>query len=79
MSRLPSKFAPVVYGIIQVAITTAVATAIAVFQSTGLAAASLSVWAAAGAAAGGVMLPVVIVLSPLVRRLVSAITEEGPH
>jgi len=34
MARLPQQYAPLVYGIIQAAITTAVATAIATYQLT---------------------------------------------
>jgi hypothetical protein len=34
MARLPQQFAPLVYGIIQAAITTAVSTAIATLQLT---------------------------------------------
>ena len=77
MARLPRRFAPLVYGVIQVAITTAVATAVAVYQSTGFVAAAPARWAAAWLAAWLLMLPIVIFISPLVQRLVAAITSEA--
>jgi Protein of unknown function (DUF2798) len=79
MARLPRRFAPLVYGVIQVAITTAVATAVAVYQSTGFVAAALVHWAVAWLAALLLMLPIVIFISPLVQRLVAAITSEAPR
>ena len=79
MARLPQRSAPFLYGILQLAITTAVATAIGVFQSVPLGAAALVRWAAAWVAAWLLMLPIVLVLSPLLHRLVAAITRESPQ
>ena len=101
MARLPRRFAPLVYGVIQVAITTNRAQtlsargnrlqdyatsgvnvdceshAVAVYQSTGFVAAAPARWAAAWLAAWLLMLPIVIFISPLVQRLVAAITSEA--
>ena len=79
MARLPHRFAPLAPGMIQVAITTAVATAVAVLQSSGLGAASPARWATGWFAAWLVMLPVVIVISPLVQRRVAAVTAPEPR
>jgi hypothetical protein len=67
MARLSRRFAPLVYGVIRVAITTAVATAVAVIQSTGFAGAALAEWAVA-------WLLIVIFISP-----VPVITSEASH
>jgi len=77
MARLPHRSAPFLYG--QLAITTAVATAIGAFQSVPLRAAALVCWAAAWVAAWLLMLPIVLAVSPLLPRRVAAITRESPE
>ena len=47
MARLPQHYAPLAYGIIQAAITTALATAIATHHLTGLGMRFLEEWALA--------------------------------
>ena len=80
MTRLPHRYAPFLYGVIQVAmITTAVASAVGVYHSGPLGTAALARWAGLWLAAWRLMLPIVIVISPLVRRLVAAITREVPR
>ena len=79
MTRLPARFAPILYGVIQVAMTTAVATAVGVYQSTSWGSAAVLRWVAAWLAAWLLLLPVVIVISPLLHRLVAAITHKAPH
>jgi hypothetical protein len=74
MTRLPRQFAPFVYGIIQALITTAVATAIATHQLTGLGPRFLLEWASAWVLAFVTMLPVVIFIAPLIQRCVLALT-----
>lgn len=76
MARLPHRYAPVACGIIQVAITTAVATAIAVVHSSDPGVGSLLRWATTWLVAWLLMLPVVILISPLVHRLVAVLTGE---
>jgi uncharacterized membrane protein len=78
MARLPNRFAPLVYGILQVAVTTAVATAVAVHQSSGLGPAYLWRWLTSWVAAFLMMLPVVVVISPVVKRVVAALTACEP-
>jgi hypothetical protein len=72
MARLPQKYAPLVYGVIQAAITTAVATAIATQQAFN--ARFLQDWLFAWGLAFLTMLPVVVFVSPLIQRCVSALT-----
>lgn len=81
MPRLPARFAPLAYGIIQAAITTGLATAIATQQLTGLGAEFLVRWLLAWLAAWLAMLPVVALIAPLVHRAVVALTEHDrrPH
>jgi hypothetical protein len=78
MHLLPERYAPLVYGIIQAAITTGVATAIATHRATDLGLRFLEQWALAWLVAWLTMLPVVIFLAPLIRRAVSALTAGDP-
>lgn len=77
MPQVPRRFAPLLYGIIQAAITSAVATTIATFQSdlTGVSAARywLGCWSLSWLA----MLPVVVLVSPLIQRAVISVTDKG--
>jgi hypothetical protein len=77
MARLPQRFAPWAYGIIQVTITTAVATAIATHQMVGFGTRFLGQWGIAWLVSWLTMLPVVIVVAPFVQSVVAAITAEG--
>jgi hypothetical protein len=77
MAHLPKKYAPLVFGIIQAAITTAVATAIATYQLTELGLQFLERWALAWLIAWLTMLPVVVGLAPLIQRAVAAVTTSG--
>jgi hypothetical protein len=78
MARLPRRFAPLVYGGIQVA-NPAVATAVAVYPSTGFVASAPARWAVVWLAAWLPMLPTVIFIFPPVQRLVSTVTSEAPR
>lgn len=75
MSRIPARFGDYLYGSIQAAITTAVATVVAMVQSSGdlslllLSKSWLLSWFA--------MLPVVVFVAPLIRRAVMALTDSG--
>jgi hypothetical protein len=79
MARLPHRLPPLAYGVIQVAITMEVATAVAIHQSTGLTTVSLSRWVMSRLAALLVMLLVMILISPLVKRLVAVLTADEPR
>jgi hypothetical protein len=74
MARLPHRFAPWIYGIIQVTITTAAATGIATYQIMGFDGEFLLQWAVAWLVAWLTMLPVVILVAPFVQALVAAMT-----
>lgn len=74
--RIPKRFAPLTYGMIQSGITTAVASGIATVQALGLNWLALGAWLVAWIMAWAVMLPVVIVVSPLIQRAVLRLT--GP-
>jgi hypothetical protein len=74
MARLPQRYAPLVYGIVQAGITTAVAAANTTHQLTGFGMQFLSRWASAWSLSWLTMLPVVISLAPLIQRAVVALT-----
>lgn len=73
--RLPRRYAPFVYGSIQAALTTALATAVAVRQTTGGGASFLHAWLSAWVLAFLSILPVVILVAPLIQRAVLALTK----
>jgi hypothetical protein len=74
MIRLPQQYAPFVYGIIQAAITTAVATGIATHQMIDFNIRFVADWLLAWGLAFLIMLPVVVLVSPLIQRCVLALT-----
>jgi hypothetical protein len=74
MGRLPERHAPLVYGVIQAAITTGLATAIATHQLTDFGMLFLARWVFAWLLAWLTTLPVVIVIAPLIQRAVAALT-----
>jgi hypothetical protein len=74
MARVSRRYAPLVYGILQAAVTTAVATAIATSQLTDLGLVFLERWVVAWLLAWLAMLPLVILVSPLIARAVAALT-----
>ena len=75
MSLIPRRFAPLTYGIIQAAITAAVATTIATLQAPMMGSAALWYWLKCWGTSWVAMLPVVILVSPLIRRAVEFLTE----
>jgi hypothetical protein len=77
MPRLPQRYAPLVFGIVQAAITTAVATAIATLQLTGFGILFFERWALAWCLAWITMLPIVILFAPLIQRAVATVTTQG--
>jgi hypothetical protein len=74
MVRLPQQYAPLVYGIIQAAITAAVATGIATHQLTDFNMRFVQDWLFAWGIAFLTMLPLVIFVSPFIQRCVLALT-----
>jgi hypothetical protein len=77
MSRLPKRYAPFVFGIVQAGITTAVATAIATLPLTGFGFVFFEHWTLAWCLAWLTMLPIVILFAPLIQRAVAAVTTPG--
>lgn len=74
MALISPRFAPLVYGVIQAAITSAVATTIATFQA-GLSGFSLlRYWLGCWSLSWLAMLPVVVLVSPLIQRAVRSLT-----
>ena len=69
---LPYRFAPYAYGILQAAITTAVATAIAVFPMAHSAVEFVERWMVAWLT----MVPVVLLAAPYIHRAVMRLFEE---
>jgi len=78
MGRLPQRYAPLVYGIVQASITTGSATAIATGQLTDFGMQFLARSAFAWLLAWLTMLPVAIVIAPLIQRAVAALTLSDP-
>ena len=78
MILLPHRFSPVVYGVIQAAITTGVATAIATWRLAEFDMRLVENWLATWAIAWLTMLPVVVFVAPLIQRFVRTVTAPQP-
>jgi peptidoglycan/LPS O-acetylase OafA/YrhL len=70
--HFPQRYAPYAYGILQAAITTAVATAIAIFPLAHSSMEFIERWMLAWGVAWLTMLPVVLVASPIIQRAVQS-------
>lgn len=77
MPRVDPKFAPFVYGAIQAAITSAIATGIANYQLVGMDMEFFRIWARSWSLSWLTMLPIVLLVAPAIQRVVIAITK--PH
>jgi hypothetical protein len=75
MRPVSQQLAPYIYGVIQAAITTAVATAIAIHQLTDLGFLFLRQWLWAWSVGWLTMLPIVIFVAPFIQRFVIALTQ----
>jgi hypothetical protein len=75
MMRIPRRYVPLTYGVIQAAITTGVASAIATFQTAGLDWAALTSWLWAWGISWLMMLPVVVLVAPFIQRLVMSMAQ----
>jgi hypothetical protein len=78
MVHIPRRFAPLVYGVIQAAITSAVATSIATYQVNATGLAAIWYWLSCWSLSWLAMLPVVILVSPSIQRAVLSLTEPPP-
>ena len=74
MPKLPRHFAPFIFGVVQAALTTGIATAVATPLGVGLDWQFFQRWLATWAIAWLTMLPVVIFFAPIIRRAVEAMT-----
>ena len=70
---IPRRFAPYLYGIIQSGLTTGIATFIATQSQTGFGPEFVTHWITAWARSWAVMLPIVVLLSPIIQRTVAAL------
>jgi len=73
--RLPQRFAPLAYGVIQSAITTAVATMVAAFTGGPAGYAAITYWVSCWTVAWLAMLPIVILVSPLIQKVILQFTQ----
>lgn len=72
--RFPRRYAPLVYGVIQAAITSAVATGIATYKLGDSGMALMMFWAKTWFLAWLTMLPVVVLVAPMIQKAVIAMT-----
>ena len=72
--RIPRRFAPLVYGVIQAAITSAVATTIGTVQAGSGGLPVVSYWLTCWSLSWLAMLPGVILVSPFIQRAVVSLT-----
>jgi hypothetical protein len=72
--RIPRRFAPMIYGVMQAGITSAIATAIAIQKIGATDEPLIGQWFTAWLLAWLTMLPVVIFISPFIQRAVLALT-----
>lgn len=75
MTKLPKRYGPFVYGIIQSGLTTAIATGIAIAKSQSVGPAFIVAWAPVWLTAWVTMLPIVLGASPLIQRAVDRLTD----
>lgn len=75
MPRIPKRYGPLIYGVIQSGITTLVASGIATFGALGLSPDAVPGWALSWLVAWLTMLPLVVVIAPVIQRIVLALTE----
>jgi peptidoglycan/LPS O-acetylase OafA/YrhL len=72
---LPYRYAPYAYGVLQAAITTAVATAIAIYPLAHSAMEFIERWMLAWVIAWLAMVPVVLLAAPIIQRTVIRLFE----
>lgn len=72
---IPRRFSALMYGVIQAAITSAVATTIATYQASPVGTSMLWYWLRYWSLSWIAMLPIVILVAPLIQRTVLWLTE----
>jgi hypothetical protein len=80
MRRLPQRYTPFLFAVVQAAVTTGLATAITAHHSAPLGLVFVTHWLVSWAVAWVVMVPVVLVAAPAINRSIAAMTDGGePH
>jgi hypothetical protein len=74
MARIPRRYATLLYGILQAGATTAAATGVAAFHMTASGVQLVEQWAITWLLAWLTTLPLVVGISPLIRRMVEMLT-----
>ncbi len=75
MSRLPARFAPVLFGLLLSGLMSLIVSGIATLRALGLPADFVVRWLGAWAFAWAVAFPAVLVIAPIVRRIVARLCE----
>ena len=73
--RLPARYAPVLFGLLLSGLMSFVVSGIATLRALGPVPGMLAAWMSAWAIAWTIAFPTVLVVAPLVRRIVAALTE----
>jgi hypothetical protein len=73
--RLPARFAPILFGLLLSGLMSCVVSGIATVRAIGLPPNFLAMWMSSWSFSWAVAFPSVLVVAPIVRRLVAAMTE----
>jgi hypothetical protein len=73
---IPARFAPVLFGLILSGLTSCVVSGIATFRALGLHDGFLGDWAGSWAVSWAIAFPTVLVVAPITRRIVAALTRK---
>ncbi len=74
---LPRRYSPYIYGVIQSALTTGVATGIATYKLTATPMEFVMYWMTGWSLSWLAMLPIVVLVSPIIQSAVGALTDNG--
>ncbi|MBX9588070.1 MAG: DUF2798 domain-containing protein [Hyphomonadaceae bacterium] len=78
-ARVPQRYAPFIFSVIQAAVTTGIATAIATGQTTALGFLFVKHWLSSWGIAWVTMVPVVVAAAPLIHRSIAMLTGGPDH
>lgn len=71
---IPARFAPILFGLILSGLMSCVVSGIATFRAVGLPPGFVTLWMTAWAPSWAVAFPTVLVVAPVTRRIVAALT-----
>lgn len=77
MKKLPSRFAPILFGFVLSGLMSCIVSGIATLRAVGLVAAFPQLWFGAWLTAWAVAFPIVLLAAPLTRRLVRHLVAES--